>query len=92
MKIPKGEKLYSGKAKTVYDWDDDHVLVEFRDDITAFDAEKHDQVAGKGSVLPHPPPCRIGMCTLSDFSAEGAELFPVIQMYAGLAPDSRYCL
>ncbi len=50
MKIPKGEKLFSGKAKTVYDWDDDHVLVEFRDDITAFDAEKHDQVAGKGLV------------------------------------------
>ena len=50
MKIPKGEKLYSGKAKTVYVWDDDHVLVEFRDDITAFDAEKHDQVAGKGTV------------------------------------------
>ena len=24
--------------------------MEFRDDITAFDAEKHDQVAGKGSV------------------------------------------
>jgi len=26
------------------------VLVEFRDDITAFDAVKHDQVAGKGTV------------------------------------------
>ncbi len=26
------------------------MLVEFRDDITAFDAEKHDQVAGKGTV------------------------------------------
>jgi len=50
MKIPKGEELYSGKAKTVYDWDEDHVLVEFRDDITAFDAVKHDQVTGKGLV------------------------------------------
>jgi len=26
------------------------VLVEFRDDITAFDAVKHDQIAGKGTV------------------------------------------
>ena len=42
--------LLSGKAKSVYEWDGDHVLVEFRDDITAFDAEKHDQVAGKGVV------------------------------------------
>lgn len=50
MKIPKGKELYSGKAKTVYDWDEDHVLVEYRDDITAFDAVKHDQVAGKGTV------------------------------------------
>jgi phosphoribosylaminoimidazole-succinocarboxamide synthase len=48
--VPKGEQLHSGKAKTVYDWDEDHVLVEFRDDITAFDAVKHDQVAGKGTV------------------------------------------
>jgi phosphoribosylaminoimidazole-succinocarboxamide synthase len=50
MFIPKGEMLHSGKAKSVYDWDEDHVLVEFRDDITAFDAVKHDQVAGKGTV------------------------------------------
>jgi phosphoribosylaminoimidazole-succinocarboxamide synthase len=42
--------LHSGKAKSVYEWDGDHVLVEFRDDITAFDAVKHDQVAGKGVV------------------------------------------
>ena len=42
--------LQSGKAKSVYEWDGDHVLVEFRDDITAFDAVKHDQVAGKGIV------------------------------------------
>jgi phosphoribosylaminoimidazole-succinocarboxamide synthase len=50
MCIPKGELLHSGKAKSVYDWDEDHVLVEFRDDITAFDAVKHDQVTGKGTV------------------------------------------
>ena len=50
MTIQKGELLHSGKAKSVYDCDEDHVLVEFRDDITAFDAVKHDQVAGKGTV------------------------------------------
>lgn len=50
MKMPKGEMLHSGKAKSVYEWDDDHVLVEFRDDLTAFDAEKKDSVVGKGLV------------------------------------------
>ncbi|UCC93376.1 MAG: phosphoribosylaminoimidazolesuccinocarboxamide synthase [Thermoplasmata archaeon] len=50
MKIPKGEELHSGKAKTVYEWDEDHVLVEFRDDLTAFDAEKKATEAGKGRV------------------------------------------
>jgi len=37
-----------GKAKTVYEYDDDHYLIEFRDDITAFDSVKHDIVGGKG--------------------------------------------
>lgn len=48
--MPKGEMLHSGKAKSVYEWDDDHVLVEYRDDITAFDSVKHDVVLGKGTV------------------------------------------
>jgi phosphoribosylaminoimidazole-succinocarboxamide synthase len=50
MFMPKGEMIHSGKAKSVYEWDDDHVLVEFRDDLTAFDAEKKDSRAGKGMV------------------------------------------
>lgn len=50
MNIPKGEQLHSGKAKTVYEWDEDHVLVEFRDDLTAFDAEKRATEAGKGRI------------------------------------------
>jgi phosphoribosylaminoimidazole-succinocarboxamide synthase len=50
MFMPKGELIHSGKAKSVYDWDEDHVLVEFRDDLTAFDAEKKDSRAGKGMV------------------------------------------
>ncbi len=48
--MPKGELIHSGKAKSVYEWDEDHVLVEFRDDLTAFDAEKKDTRAGKGMV------------------------------------------
>ena len=37
-----------GKAKTVYEYDDEHYLIEFRDDITAFDSVKHDIVGDKG--------------------------------------------
>ncbi len=48
--MPKGELIHSGKAKSVYEWDEDHVLVEFRDDLTAFDAEKKASRAGKGMV------------------------------------------
>jgi phosphoribosylaminoimidazole-succinocarboxamide synthase len=40
-------EIYRGKAKTVYE-DGDEVVMEFRDDITAFDAVKHDQIKGKG--------------------------------------------
>lgn len=45
---PKGKLLYTGKAKSVYECDDRHVLIEFRDDITAGDGAKHDVVKGKG--------------------------------------------
>lgn len=41
------KEIYKGKAKTVYE-DGDEVVMEFRDDITAFDAVKHDQIKGKG--------------------------------------------
>ncbi len=41
--------LYAGKAKSVYRTDDPDVyIVKFRDDITAFDGEKKDTLAGKG--------------------------------------------
>jgi len=42
------KKLYSGKAKTVYDAGNDEVLIVYRDDITAFDSQKHDVIKGKG--------------------------------------------
>lgn len=47
----KTEQLYSGKAKTLYHTDTEGVLVaEFRDDTTAFNAEKMAKFANKGKV------------------------------------------
>ncbi|PKL58478.1 MAG: phosphoribosylaminoimidazolesuccinocarboxamide synthase, partial [Methanomicrobiales archaeon HGW-Methanomicrobiales-5] len=42
--------LYAGKAKSVYRTDvDGKLIVEFRDDITAFDGGKKDVLKNKGS-------------------------------------------
>lgn len=47
----KTEILCSGKAKSVYLTDDDDKLIlEFRDDTSAFDGEKIEQLANKGMV------------------------------------------
>jgi len=47
--MTRGEMLYQGKAKSVFRTDDDDTLiVEFRDDITAFDGQKKDVLPGKG--------------------------------------------
>ncbi len=43
------EPLYQGKAKTLYSTSDpDELVVVFRDDITAFNGEKHDILKDKG--------------------------------------------
>ena len=42
------KEVARGKAKTIYEYDDEHYLIDFRDDITAFDSVKHDIVADKG--------------------------------------------
>ena len=42
------KEVARGKAKTVYEYDDSHYLIDFRDDITAFDSVKHDIVGDKG--------------------------------------------
>ncbi len=48
--MKKGELLYSGKAKSLYRTDTPgELLVEFRDDITAFDGGKKDVLSRKGS-------------------------------------------
>lgn len=47
--VRRGELLNRGKAKSVYRSDDpDTLIMEFRDDITAFDGQKAAQLAGKG--------------------------------------------
>ena len=43
------QHLYDGKAKTIFAGpDDDHLIQYFKDDATAFNALKHDVIAGKG--------------------------------------------
>ncbi len=49
--ISKKNLLYTGKVKSLYTTEDDAVLVmEFRDNITAFNGIKHEQLSGKGRV------------------------------------------
>ena len=45
----KGKKLYEGKAKIIYDTNDkDLVIQHFKDDTTAFNALKKENIEGKG--------------------------------------------
>jgi len=47
--LPK--KISEGKTKIVYETQDPEVvLIEFKDDITALDGEKHDILPGKGAI------------------------------------------
>jgi len=47
--MEKKEKLYEGKAKIVYATDEkDKVIVYFKDEATAFNAQKKDVIEGKG--------------------------------------------
>jgi phosphoribosylaminoimidazole-succinocarboxamide synthase len=49
--MQKGAELYRGKAKTVFFTDDPTLLVlEFRNDTSAFDGEKIEQLERKGEV------------------------------------------
>lgn len=49
--MEKRNELYRGKAKTVFTTDDPNFLVlEFRDDTSAFDGERIEQLARKGMV------------------------------------------
>ncbi|MEW6244851.1 MAG: phosphoribosylaminoimidazolesuccinocarboxamide synthase [Bacillota bacterium] len=46
------KKIYEGKAKIVYELLDqpDRVLIQYKDDATAFDGTKRGQIQGKGQV------------------------------------------
>jgi len=46
-----GQKLYEGKAKILYTTDDPDVLLTwFKDDATAFNAQKRGSIVGKGEI------------------------------------------
>ena len=47
--MKKGKKLYEGKAKVIFATDNkDFVIQHFKDDATAFNAQKKDTITGKG--------------------------------------------
>jgi len=49
--MEKGEELYAGKAKSVYLTDDpDHLILYYRNDTSAFDGEKIEQLDRKGEI------------------------------------------
>ncbi len=49
--MEKGKQLYAGKAKSVFTTDDpDYMILEFRDDTSAFDGKKVEQLDRKGMV------------------------------------------
>lgn len=49
--MSKAEKLYEGKAKILYATSDPEILLtEYKDDATAFNAQKRGQIRGKGEI------------------------------------------
>lgn len=49
--MQKGELLYEGKAKKVYLTDNpDEVIVDYKDDATAFNGKKKGTIVGKGEI------------------------------------------
>ncbi|MBL4801559.1 MAG: phosphoribosylaminoimidazolesuccinocarboxamide synthase [Emcibacter sp.] len=49
--MAKGEKIYEGKAKVLYKGTEEGTLIQyFKDDATAFNAQKKGTIAGKGIV------------------------------------------
>jgi len=49
--MEKKEELFTGKAKSIFATDhDDYVIMSFRDDTSAFDGEKIEQLSRKGEV------------------------------------------
>ena len=64
-----GELLYEGKAKRVFaSADPDRVLVEFKNDATAFNAQKKAQLENKGRLN-----CQISARLFELLEREGAD-------------------
>ncbi|MEB3265853.1 MAG: phosphoribosylaminoimidazolesuccinocarboxamide synthase [Cyanobacteriota bacterium] len=64
---PIGDLLYEGKAKRVYATDQvDRLAVEYKDDATAFNAQKKASLAGKGALN-----CRISALLFEHLQREG---------------------
>ncbi len=62
-----GQLLYEGKAKRIFHTDfDDRVLVEFKNDATAFNALKHQELEDKGRIN-----CQISAHLFELLEAEG---------------------
>ncbi|NET74021.1 MAG: phosphoribosylaminoimidazolesuccinocarboxamide synthase, partial [Sphaerospermopsis sp. SIO1G2] len=61
------QKLYEGKAKIIYTTEDpDILLAEFKDDATAFNAQKRGTIQGKGSIN-----CTISSKLFQKLAADG---------------------
>ena len=79
MTLSHGALLYEGKAKRVYAVDqDDRVLVEFKNDATAFNALKREQIEDKGRLN-----CQISACLFEVLEREG-----IPTHYLGLHNDT----
>nr|WP_217671599.1 phosphoribosylaminoimidazolesuccinocarboxamide synthase [Marinitoga sp. 1135] len=50
MNIEKFEMLYEGKAKKIFKYNDEEVIIYFKDDVTAFNGIKKDSISGKGKI------------------------------------------
>ena len=79
MTIPHGDLLYEGKAKRIYvGSSDQQVLVEFKNDATAFNAQKKAQLADKGRLN-----CRISACLFEVLERAG-----IPTHYCGIAEET----
>ena len=51
LNVDSYKKLYSGKIRDVYEYDQEHLLIVTTDRISAFDYVFEEEILGKGSLL-----------------------------------------
>ncbi len=82
MTLERSELIYEGKAKKVFRTDSpDKVLIEFKNDATAFNALKHSEFEGKGGLN----------CQISARLFEFLESKGIPTHYLGLQSDTSMC-